>query len=827
MHVILKWLVRIFGVLAVLAVVGLLAAWYLVSRSLPAYEGALALAGLDGPVTIIRDANAVPHIRAASDHDAFFALGLVHAQVSELLGERTIGVDRLMKTLDLYGHASRSLEHQSTEAIGVLEAYAAGVNAWIRHVNEQALGRGAPEFFAFGAALAPWTPVDSLAIIKVMALRLSGGARNEVRRARTVLTLPADRVADILPEYPAPASVVPGRAAIDPGSDRARAGGWDVAHLRGSCSAPGNAPCAGSSGGDDPLALALGLAPPPHMAGASNAWAVDGSRTASGKPILANDPHLWLSVPSVWHLADIRGGAISAIGGALPGAPLIAVGHNGKLGWGLTTANVDDQDLFVERLNPENPEQYLLPDGNWANFSRRAIRIEVSDGTVVTETVRATRHGPVLTGDQFDADRITPEGHVTALGWTALTDDDRSLSALIALMYADRIETAVAAAADVVAPAQNLILADRDGVGMVVAGAIPLRSARSLSQGRVPSAGAAAENDWLGRIPFAENPRAIRPSEGVVANANNRTTDAAFPDHVTFNWARPYRIRRLEKELTTRTFHSRGGFVALQNDAISEMARSTLPLIARDLWWREGTPAIKDENRRRALEMLAEWNGEMDRHGPEPLIFQEWMRALTRRLAADEMGPLFKDFDGIQALFVERVYKDIDGAAIWCDVDKTPERETCAQAASTALDDALSRLARDYGGNIEGWRWGAEHIAVHRHTPFGYVSPLNLMFNIEHETSGGDNTLLGGQTKGTGDVPFRNVHAAGLRVVYDFADLDRSAMIISTGQSGHPFSRYYDHLAEIWARGGTIPMSMDDDDARAGALGIMTLTPAE
>jgi len=494
MHVILKWLVRIFGVLAVLAVVGLLAAWYLVSRSLPAYEGALALAGLDGPVTIIRDANAVPHIRAASDHDAFFALGLVHAQdrlwqmelsrraaqgrLSELLGERTIGVDRLMKTLDLYGHASRSLEHQSTEAIGVLEAYAAGVNAWIRHVNEQALGRGAPEFFAFGAALAPWTPVDSLAIIKVMALRLSGGARNEVRRARTVLTLPADRVADILPEYPAPASVVPGRAAIDPGSDRARAGGWDVAHLRGSCSAPGNAPCAGSSGGDDPLALALGLAPPPHMAGASNAWAVDGSRTASGKPILANDPHLWLSVPSVWHLADIRGGAISAIGGALPGAPLIAVGHNGKLGWGLTTANVDDQDLFVERLNPENPEQYLLPDGSWANFSWRAIRIEVSGGTVVTETVRATRHGPVLTGDQFDADRITPEGHVTALGWTALTDDDRSLSALIALMYADRIETAVAAAADVVAPAQNLILADRDGVGSAWSWPAPFRCAR-------------------------------------------------------------------------------------------------------------------------------------------------------------------------------------------------------------------------------------------------------------------------------------------------------------------------------------------------------------
>ena len=835
MNTFLKWFTRIVGVIAVLVLVALAAGWYLVSRSLPNYEGTYSMDGLEGPVTIVRDANAVPHIRASSDHDAFYALGLVHAQdrlwqmelsrraaqgrLSEVLGERTYNVDKLMKTLDLYGLASRSFELQDERTKAALLAYAKGVNAWILQVNQDALGRGAPEFFAFGAELSPWTPVDSLAILKVMAMRLSGAARNEVRRARTLLALPPERVADILPDYPVGATIVPRKAELERAIQRAAVPVWDVSHLVDRCAEKG------CSKPDD-LSIAFGAPPPAIFAGASNAWAVDGRRTSSRKPLMANDPHLWLSAPSVWHLADIRGGTIRAIGAALPGTPVIAIGHNTNIGWGLTTANVDDADLYVEQVNPENPDQYARPDGTWAEFEKRTVRIAVSGEVARTEIVRATRHGPVLTGDQFGANTITPDGHVTALKWTALTHEDRTMSALVALLYSTKIEDAVAAAANVVAPAQNLTLADETGVAMVVAGAIPMRSPNSLSRGRVPSAGANAVNDWMGIVPSDDNPRAVRPAIGAVANANNRTTNAPFPRHLTFDWARPYRIARLEKELMSLDFHSRDGFVALQNDSVSEMARAVLPLIARDLWWREGTPAIEDEKRRRALELLAEWNGEMDRHGPEPLIFKEWVRALTRRLAADELGALFPEFAGPHPLFVERVYLNVDGAGIWCDVNKTPERETCAQAASVALDDALARLVRDYGSNVDGWRWGEEHVAVHRHTPFGYIPIVKMFFNIEHETSGGDNTLLRGQTRGTGDYPFRNIHAAGLRVIYDFANLDNSQMIISTGQSGHPFSKFYDHLAEIWANGGMIPMSMDDADARAGALGVIELLPS-
>jgi len=314
MSVILRWLLRIFAVVMIGLAIGATLGWYLFSRSLPDYGAELWLAELDGEVRITRDANAVPHIRAASDHDAFFAMGLVHAQdrlwqmelsrraargaMSELFGERAVGLDRLVKTLDLYRLASRSLQFQTPETQAALAAYSQGVNAWIRHVNTRALGRGAPELFLYGAALAPWTPADSLAILKMMALRLSSGARHEVLRGKFLLNLPAEKVADILPDDPNPAATTPPRfSELFPGLRFAAA----------------------EAARGDPVMDLFGPPLRPWMAGASNVWAVDGSRASGGKPLLANDPHLWLSVPSVWYLLDIGGPGIAAIGGTLPG----------------------------------------------------------------------------------------------------------------------------------------------------------------------------------------------------------------------------------------------------------------------------------------------------------------------------------------------------------------------------------------------------------------------------------------------------------------------------------------------------------------------------
>lgn len=814
----LAWLV---AALAALAVGGAALAYYLTGRSLPRYDGEFTTSGVGAPTEIVRDAYAVPHIFAQSDADAFFALGWAHAEdrlwqmemsrraaqgrLSELLGPQALPVDRTMRALDLDAYAAEVVERLPAETRALLEAYADGVNARIRVINDQALGRGAPEFFLFGeSGLAPWTAADSLAVVKLMALRLTTAARLEARRARLLAQLTPRQIEDLDPAYPdAGMMALPAFAQLYPG-------------LEFPAQAEATAPRSPFS-----------LFPPPDLGGASNAWAVDASRSADGSPLLATDPHLWLSAPSVWHLARLSSPGFDVIGASVPGIPAIVIGRNRVFGWGLTTAQVDDQDVYLEKVNPENPDEYLTPEG-WAPFETRVERIAVAGGGEETITLRWTRHGPVLPPDgDLGMASITPQGHVAALAWTALSAEDQSIVAALGLMRARTVEEGAEAASLHLAPAQNVIMADATGVGAVTAGAAPQRRADSRSQGRTPSLGWLAENDWMGRAPADSMPRSIRPLSGAVANANNRTTNAPFPDHLSFDWAEPYRIRRIEARLNDRSFHSRDSFMEMQTDPVSDMARGVLPLIARDLWW--GAPAGEGPAatlRETALSRLADWNGAMTEHDPEPLIFHAWMRALTRRLAEDELGPLFSEIAGVRPLFVERVFRDIDGASRWCDVIKTPERETCAEMSRRALDDALEELTRRFGEGPSGWRWGEAHVADHAHAPLGRMPLLRPLVDIVHESGGGDYSIMVGATPGAGPNPEANIHAAGFRAVYDFAELDRSVYIMATGESGHPLSRHYDDLNALWRRGDYIPMSLNPDDARAGARGVTRLRPA-
>jgi penicillin amidase len=249
--------------------------------------------------------------------------------------------------------------------------------------------------------------------------------------------------------------------------------------------------------------------------------------------------------------------------------------------------------------------------------------------------------------------------------------------------------------------------------------------------------------------------------------------------------------------------------------------------VARDLWFTgeaapEGTP---ERRRREALDLLASWNGEMNEHLPEPLIYAAWMRELQDRLIRDEMGTLADEFRHPEPIFLERVFRNVEGAGIWCDVIQSAPEETCTEIARLALDDALLWIDETYGQSLDSLRWGDAHQATHDHGVLGDVGWFSWIVNIRQSTSGGDHTLLRGRTLGEGPQPFLNIHGAGYRGVYDFADPDSSVFIISTGQSGHPLSRHYDDLAELWRRGEYIPMTLDPGLARAGAVGVMRLTP--
>ncbi len=819
MALILKWLFRAFVSVLALSAVALIGAYYFASRSLPDYQANYKISGLTAPLEIVRDAAAVPHIMGATEVDSFFGLGFVHAQdrlwqmtllrrtaqgkLSEIFGERTVPIDDFMRRIDLAGAANASLDVQSLEALRLLQAYSDGVNAWIAQVNTDAMGRGAPEFFLFSPQIAPWQPQDSIAVGKVMALQLTDHMKNEILRARLSLALAPNRVSELMPDAPGgPIIALPDLASIWP-------------------TLPDATQYAGAQPRDP-----LHPVKPYGMAGASNAWAAMPGRTASGGTLLANDPHLELSAPSVWYLARMQLDHGGVIGGTIPGIPTILVGRSDQLGWGLTVANIDDQDLFLERLNPDNPDQYQTPDG-YKEFEAKRSVIQVKDAAPVTITTRWSDNGPIISSSHFGLGNITPAEHVMALSWTALSHQDTSVMANLGIMKSQTVPEAQRAGRLLIAPGQNLTLADSDGIALQVIGKQPARNRAHQSLGRLPTPGWRVENRWTGHLPYRANPRVVAPVSGLVGNTNNKTTDAAFPEHLSFDWLDTQRIKRWTKLMQDRQIHTRDSFVEAQLDTVSVTARTLLPLIARDLWFDETVypNGTTERVRQDALRLLANWNGTMNEHLPEPLIYAAWVRELFDSLARDELGPLIDDISHPDPVFLEKVFRNTDGASAWCDVVQSTATETCTQIARRALDAALQELRVSYGNTIAAWRWGDAHQAHHDHQILGELPFLGPLVNIRQSTSGGDHTMQRAKTLGTGETPFANVHAAGYRGVYDFADPDSSLFVIATGQSGHPLSRHYDDLGELWRRGEYIPMSLDIERARAGGEGVTILTP--
>ena len=818
MALLFRWLLRLLAATLLLAVAAAgIVLWFL-TRSVVDPDARWAVEGPSERVEIVRDTHAVPHVFGAADADVYFGLGFAHAQdrlwqmtmarrtaqgrLSEVFGERTLTIDELMRRLDLAGLAAASLDAQDPETVAMLEAYSAGVNAWLGRVNDGALGRGAPELFLFDAPIAPWRPADSLAVMKLMGVQLSSHLQAEVLAARLSLLLPEERLADLLAEAPGPGiAALPDYAALMPGAE----------------------PGAPTRLAGDPLSPVAEA----HLGGASNVWAADATRSASGGTLLANDPHLGLTAPSVWYLARLELASGAVIGATIPGMPTVLLGRSGDLGWGMTSSYLDDQDVHVERLSPEDPSLYLTPGGPRPFEERRTV-IEVADGEPRALTLRWTQNGPVLPGHLYDLAAVTPEGHEASVSWTLLTPRDTSMSAARRLMEAGSIEEAVEAARLHVAPSQNLALADAGRIAMVTVGAMPRRTPGHATEGRMPAPGWVARNRWRGAFGPDAAPRFEDPEGGILGNTNNKVVERPFPRHLSHRWGDTTRIQRWRRLMQAREVHTRESFVEAQLDSVSQAARTLLPLIGRDLWYgAEAAPeGTVERQRKRALDLLAEWNGEMSEHRPEPLLYAAWLRALQDRLVRDELGPLADELTHPRPLFVERVFRDTDGAAAWCDVARSAPEESCADIARLALDDALLWVGETYGTAFESLRWGDAHQATHDHPALGEVPVLSWIVNIRQDTPGGDHTLLRGQTKGGAVEPFLNVHAAGYRGVYDLADPDASVFVIATGQSGHPLSRHYDDLGEFWRRGEYIPMTLDPDLARAGATGVTVLDPA-
>ena len=780
-----------FGVLVVLGCV-VLGAYFYLRLSLAQVSGEVTLAGLEAPVEVLRDAHGVPHIFARSERDAQFALGFVHAQdrlwqlemnrrigsgrMAEVLGPTALDTDRFLRTLGIRRVAAANVRALDAESRDLLAAYAAGVNAFLEQKPVLPL-----EFWLLRVMPEPWSEVDSAAWAKMVSWDLGGNWRSELLRLQLASRLPV-AIQEFLPPYPGDAPP-------------------ELPDLRQFYGVLEKEPAQVSA---------------VDMPGASNSWVVSGARSASGKPLLANDPHLGLTAPNVWYFAHLQAPGLDVIGATLPGVPGIVIGRNARIAWSATNTGPDVQDLYLERLDGRGG--YLAPDGRRAfAVVRETIKVKGADD--VQLAVRISRHGPVISDVLQAALDATPRGHALALAWTALAEDDTSLAALLRLGRASGWPEFLDATRSLHAPQQNLSYADVDGnIGFIAPGRIPVRKPENPLHGLAPAPGWDARYDWAGFIPFDELPHAFNPPSGKIVSANHKIVPPGYRHHITSEWEVPYRARRIDALLDELRRHDRASFARIQADVVSLAARELLPRMVAI----QGQSPEADD----VLKWLAAWDGAMLPERAEPLIFNAWLREFDRALYADELGPAFRGQWRSRALFVANVLADRDGQARWCDDVRTPRTETCDQLLAASLESALADLRKRYGSDPNRWQWGAAHEARLRHRPLSRSEWLRRTFDISVPSGGDDYTINRGQMDyGDDSAPFENRHASSLRAIYDLADPQASLFIHPGGQSGNPLSRHYRDFAPLWARGDYVPMISERAKLEAAGAERLVLHP--
>ncbi|GAB4475597.1 MAG: penicillin acylase family protein [Burkholderiaceae bacterium] len=772
-------------------------AWYR-QASLPAHEGERSVPGLAAPVSIVRDAHAVPDIRAETEADALFALGYVHAQdrlwqidfnrriaqgrVAEILGPAAVDTDRFLRTLGVHRVAQSIVANLDAETRALLDAYAAGVNAYLA-TRTEALP---PEFFLLRApAPEPWTAADSVAWSLMMAWDLSRTYLNELARLRLATRLTRAEIDEFRPPYPGDAPpAVADYVELYRVLGLARGGATAVIEQAARLAAAH--PVAGFGEGE-------GIG--------SNNWVVAGSRTASGKPLLANDPHLGLTVPSVWYFARLRAPGLDVFGATLPGVPYVVLGRNTRVAWGFTNTGSDVQDLYLERINPADPDEYQTPDG-YARFATRTEVIRVRGAEDVRLVVRATRHGPVISGALAAVDRALPRGearYVLALRWAALEPADATMRALRAMNRARDAREFERALRDWQLVQQNIVFADVEGrIGMIAPGRIPVRRPDNDLMGLAPSPGWEARYDWDGWLPYEALPRVIDPPAGYIVTANHKITPPGYAAYLTFEWFLPYRARRIGELIESRPKHTPRSFRRIQADVVSLAARDLLAAMAK--------VEPQSAAARIALERLRAWDGSMGVDAPEPVLLHAWLRRLRSRIFDDDLGALAQDFVASSEL-VQVTLDVLAGrtrARDWCDDVATARRETCDELAAEALEEAIRELAHD-GRDLLALRWGDFHQAVLEHRPLSNVPVVRDWVELAAPVPGDSYTINVGQLLLRGDRPFSTRHAASLRAIFDLSNAG-DAWIFATGQLGHPLSPQYGALLPAWRDAEQLPL---------------------
>ncbi len=780
------------GGLAALAAVAIGGGYVWLRGSLPTYSGTIALDGIGADVEIVRDRQAVPHIFARSRADAFFGLGYVHAQdrlwqlemarragrgrLAEAVGADGLATDMLVAALDLDRVAARTDARNDIGTKAAIRAYVAGINKAI----DTRKGPLPPEFLLLGIKPEHWSESDVNRLGGLAALGF-GDWRDELMRARLVARIGCGRIRDLYASPDDQGPVTYAGVAADNGSRAETCGA-----IRFSGKATAAIP-----------ALPFGRALP-----ASNSWAIAGARTASGKPMLANDPHGPLGAPADYYPVRMIWPGFELVGASRPGSPVIASGRNPDIAWGVTDMMADQTDLFVERVDPADPQRYLTPSGS-ARFGMRRVLIPVRGAAPKQVMLRYTRHGMVISDLDKDAaallgDQIGP-GHVIALAGLDFPDGNPLVKAFLAMAEA-RDWAGFRTAARDFGLQHNFAYADRAGtVAMLSAGHLPLRR----GDGFLPVPGWDARFDWQGFIAPDAWPAEHMPDAGFIANANNRLVAGRGGSLDSASFEPGWRAARIGAVLARTARADVRSQVALQTDIVSAQVEALRPIL---LAMRPGRDAV------RARTMLLAWNGAMAADRPEPLIWAAWQRALGRKLLRPALGPLAETWLADKRPRLDRLLRP---GSPWCG--------DCTALAASALDEAIADLGREQGSDMAAWHWGRVHRATFRHDIFAGLPLIGRLVTPRVPAGGDAFTVNAGEGKLWSDDPWTDVYGPRYRQIIDLAAPERSLFMIAPGISGNPLSPWFGHLAGSWSEGRYFTLAGDAASLRKTGGGDLIL----
>ena len=843
-----KVVLGVASTLVVVLAVATVGVVVIVQRPLPQVSGQLHVVGLDGEVTVTRDARGVPTIVAGSARDLFLAQGYVAAQdrffemdyrrhvtagrLSELVGQnaQALAADKAVRTLGWRRVAEQEWSLLTPTTRQYLQAYADGVNAYLAGRSPSEIS---VEYSVLGlrldvAAPEKWDPVDSLAWLKAMAWDLHANYDEELARALSYSTLHDVAAVDALfPAYPQAVNAPILSTADAVATTRADAG-----------TAPDLA------AGDVRVALAAArtaVDAVPHLVGqgagvGSNSWVVSGRYTTSGKPLLANDPHLSISAPGVWAQVGLRCSRVGpdcpfdVSGFAFAGFPGVIIGHSSALAWGLTDMGADASDFFLERI----VGNATVVDQGTAPLTTRREVIKVAGGSPVTITVRSTRHGPIVS-DALDgtaaAGRAPVSGgagqYAVALAWTALTPG-RTAEAVFALDTARDAEDVQAAAALFAAPAQNILFATTDGhIGYQAPGAIPIRAqvagSALPSDGTWPRPGWDSAYDWQGLVPAAELPRTLDPPEGYLVAANQAVTPDGDGPSLGVDFDYGFRAQRIRSLLVADLATRKVGVADMQAIALDKRSAAADVLVPKLLAEDIGTGFDAD-----GQALLRSWDRQMDADSPAAMYFAAVLNDVLSETFSDSL-PAYAALDG-DSRSVELLRRIVDDpTSTWWDDTSTPRVVEGRDAVlSQAMIDARRELTAQLGRDPRTWSWGTLHRAAPEHRVLGGVglpTPIRWLFDPAPRGVGGGSAIVDATAWDAASGSFDVTSAPSMRMVVDLSDLDSSTWVNLTGTSGHAGSGHYDDQFAAWAQGRSYPWPFSTAAVAADVVDRLSLTP--